>query len=104
MFLPTTMDDTFGELQEQSTALARYDQDAAREGPAEPEVEEERWARVLKMGQQAFGHFRAEQGGGDGVDTFTCRAGRGGRRYSSMPVARGGSAGTRASPRAWRFE
>ncbi len=76
MFSQTTMDGKFGELHEQTTALGRYVQDAAREGTAAHEVEKEIWARVLKIGGQAFGHFFAEQGTGDVGETFTMPEGR----------------------------
>ena len=49
MFSQTTMDDKFGELQEQTTALGRYVQDAAREGTAAHEVEKEICAGPARM-------------------------------------------------------
>ena len=76
MFLQTTMDGKFGELHEQTTALGRYVQDAAREGTAAHEVEKEIWARVLKIGGQAFGHFLTAQGTGDVGETFTMPEGQ----------------------------
>ena len=72
----TTMDGTFGELPEQTTASGRSVQDAAREGTAAHEVEKGVWARRLKIGRLAFGHFLAAQGTGDVGETLTMSEGR----------------------------
>ena len=76
MFSQSTMDGKFGELHELTMELSRYVHDAAREPTAAHVVEKEIWARVLKIGGQAFGHFLTEQGDGDVGETFTMPEGR----------------------------
>jgi hypothetical protein len=86
MFSRTTMGGKFGERHERTTALSRHVHDAAREPTAAHVAEKEIWDRVLKMGQQAFGHFLAEQGDGDVGETFTMPEGRVLKRLDRLPA------------------